>query len=141
MRPSTVARCSPAHSALRAAPERDSSSAFADEKSPGGETGARAPGGHPSWCRLPLRAARRHLPPMNDKKNRNEGEGSKTADKKYRDAATDFANRTDTVKAGLDAERDVEQRKGEFDRAEQQGRGHSKGDLPNDLSGNDFDKR
>jgi len=69
------------------------------------------------------------------KKDRNEGEGSKTADKKYRDAATDFAKRTDTVKAGLDAERDLQQRKGELEKAEQVGRSHSKGDLARDLDG------
>ena len=81
---------------------------------------------------------------MDDKKideGQNEGEGSKTADKQYRDAATDFAKRTDTVQAGLQAEREVEERKGEFDQAEQQGRSHSKGELPNDVSGSDFDKR
>ena len=39
-----------------------------------------------------------------DKKN--EGEGSKTADKKYREAATDFARRTDTLQTGLEAERE-----------------------------------
>lgn len=75
---------------------------------------------------------------MDDKANRNpgqwnEGEGSKTADKKYRDAASDFTKRTDTVKAGLDAERDVQNYRDEFDKAEQEGRRHSAGDLPNDL--------
>jgi len=75
-----------------------------------------------------------------DKANRNEGEGSKTADKKYRDAASDFARRNDTVQAGLDAEREVEKRKGEFDDAEKKGRSHSKGDLPDDVSGKDFEK-
>ena len=74
------------------------------------------------------------------KKDWNEGEGSKTADKKYRDAATDFANRTDTVKAGLDAERDLQQRKGELTKAEQAGRSHSKGDLPGDMDGSNFDE-
>jgi hypothetical protein len=77
---------------------------------------------------------------MDDTEDRNEGEGSKTADKKYRDAATDFARRTDTVKAGLDAERDLQQRKGEFEQAEQAGRSHSKGELPKDLDGSDFDE-
>jgi hypothetical protein len=84
------------------------------------------------------------LSAMDDTKrnqNQNEGEGSKTADKKYRDAASDFAKRTDTVQAGLEAEREVEQRKGEFDEAERAGRAHSKGELPNDVSGSDFDKR
>ncbi len=82
------------------------------------------------------------LSDMDDNRgNGNEGEGSKSADKKYREAASDFAKRTDTVKAGLDAERDVEQRKDEFERAEQSGRSHSKGDLPDDVQGSDFDKR
>ena len=79
---------------------------------------------------------------MDDKrKGQNEGEGSKSADKKYRDAASDFAKRNDTVQAGLDAEREVEQRKDEFERAEEAGRSHSKGELPDDLKGTDFDKR
>jgi len=78
---------------------------------------------------------------MDEKKqDRNEGEGNKTADKKYRDAATDFANRTDTVKAGLDAERDLQQRKGELEQAEQAGRSRSTGDLPSDLDGSDFEE-
>lgn len=78
---------------------------------------------------------------MDDKlRNRNEGEGSKSADKKYRDLATDFARRNDTVQAGLDAEREVEQRKGEFEKAEQAGRSRSKGDLPDDVQGNDSEK-
>jgi len=77
---------------------------------------------------------------MDDKRNQNEGEGSKTADKKYREAATDYAKRTDTERAGLQAEREVEERKSEFDQAEQAGRSHSKGELPDDLDGTDFDR-
>jgi hypothetical protein len=78
---------------------------------------------------------------MDDKpKNRNEGEGSKSADKKYREAASDFARRTNTVQAGLDAEREVEKRRDEFDAAEEKGRSHSKGELPEDVQGTDFDK-
>ena len=72
---------------------------------------------------------------------KNEGEGSKTADKDYREAATDFAKRTDTQKAGLQAEREVESKKSEFDKAEKAGRSHSKGDLPKDLDGSDFEKK
>jgi hypothetical protein len=78
---------------------------------------------------------------MDDKSNRNEGEGSKSADLKYREAASDFAKRADTAKAGLEAEREVEQHKGEFEKAEQAGRARSKGDLQSDLSGKDFDKK
>ena len=73
-----------------------------------------------------------------DKKN--EGEGSKTADKKYREAATDFARRTDTLQTGLEAEREVERSKGEYEKAERDGRSHSAGDLRDDVSGKDFDK-
>ena len=71
---------------------------------------------------------------------KNEGEGSKTADKKYRDEATDFARRTDTLQAGLQAEREVEGSKGEYEKAERDGRSHSAGDLRDDVSGKDFDK-
>jgi len=77
---------------------------------------------------------------MDDERNQNEGEGSKTADKKYREAATGFAKRTDTEQAGRQAEREVEERKGEFEQAEQAGRSRSKGELPNDLDGSDFDR-
>ncbi len=70
---------------------------------------------------------------MDDKLNKNEGEGSKSADKKYREGASDFAKRTDTLQSGLEAERDVEKNESEFEQAEQAGRTHSKGDLPQDL--------
>ena len=75
---------------------------------------------------------------MDEKLNKglqqNEGEGSKTADKNYRDGATSFARQNDTLKTGLAAEREVEMYKDEFDSAEKAGRSHSAGDLPNDLS-------
>ena len=93
-----------------------------------------------SCARVGAPALRRHLGGMDDKRNQNEGEGSKTADKKYREAATDFAKRTDTEQAGRQAEREVEERKGEFEQAEQAGRAHSKGELPNDVDGSDFDR-
>jgi hypothetical protein len=70
---------------------------------------------------------------------KNEGEGSRTADRLYRDAATNFAKETDTLLAGLEAGREVEGNKGAFDRAEQAGRSRSKGDLKRDLDGTDFD--
>ncbi|OLC49005.1 MAG: hypothetical protein AUH82_01355 [Chloroflexi bacterium 13_1_40CM_4_65_13] len=75
-----------------------------------------------------------------NERDKNEGEGNKSADNKYREQATDFAKRTDTVQAGLEAEREVEQRKSDFDRAEKEGRSHSKGELPDDVAGTDFDK-
>ena len=80
---------------------------------------------------------------MDDKPRRdmNEGEGNKSADKKYREAASDFARRTDTLKSGLDAGREVENYRDEFDRAERAGRAHSAGDLRKDISGEDFEKK
>ena len=68
------------------------------------------------------------------KSGMNEGEGNKSADKKYREGATDFAKRTDTLQTGLQAEREVENYKDEFDEAEKAGKSHSAGDLPKDLN-------
>jgi hypothetical protein len=78
---------------------------------------------------------------MGHKPNRNEGEGSKSADKKYRDAATDYARHHDTLKRGASAERDVEKHRSEYERAEREGRSHSAGDLPDDITGRDFDRK
>jgi hypothetical protein len=77
---------------------------------------------------------------MDDSKKNNEGEGSKTADKTYRQGATEFAKRTDTLQTGLAAEREVSRNKQEFERAEKLARSHGTADLPDDLSGKDFDK-
>jgi hypothetical protein len=77
---------------------------------------------------------------MDDSK-KNEGEGSKTADAQYRKGATDYAKRTDTLQVGAEAEREVEANKAEYDKAEKLGRSHSAGDLNDDLSGKDFDKK
>ena len=66
----------------------------------------------------------------------NEGEGSKAADEQHRQGATDFAERTDTLQKGVEAERDVENYRDEYERAEEAGRSHSAGDLPSDLEGN-----
>jgi hypothetical protein len=65
----------------------------------------------------------------------NEGEGSKTADEQYRKGATDFAKRTDTLKKAVEAEREVENYRDEYERAEKTGRSHSAGDLESDLEG------
>jgi hypothetical protein len=90
---------------------------------------------------------------MDDSK-KNEGEGSKTADKNYRQGATDYAKRTDTLQVGEQAEREAEKDKSQYEQAEREvekdksqyeqaeklGRSHSAGDLKDDLSGKDFDK-
>jgi hypothetical protein len=65
----------------------------------------------------------------------NEGEGNKTADKQYRNRATEFAKKHDSMKDALDAERDVENYRDEYERAERAGKSHSAGDTPHDLSG------
>jgi hypothetical protein len=66
---------------------------------------------------------------------KNEGEGNKTADKAYREGATEFAKRTDTLQIGLEAEREVEEDKAKYEQAQKIGRSHSAGDLKNDLAG------
>jgi hypothetical protein len=71
----------------------------------------------------------------------NEGEGSKTADKQYREAATDFAKRTDTLQKGVEAEREVENYRDEYDNAEKAGKSHSAGELESDLGGENDRKR
>ncbi len=71
----------------------------------------------------------------------NEGEGSKTADERYRQGATDFAKRTDTLQKGLAAEREVENYRDEYERAEKAGQSHSAGDLESDLEGKSDPRR
>ena len=71
---------------------------------------------------------------------KNEGEGSRSADKKYRDAATSFAKSGDPLRRGLEAERDLDQNPGELQRAARIGRAPSAGDLRKDILG-DFDKK
>jgi hypothetical protein len=82
---------------------------------------------------------------MDDQKgprpDQNEGEGNKTADKKYRDAATDFARRNDTLQTGLQAEREVENCRDGHDKAEKTGRAHSAGELRTDRTGEDLERK
>ena len=87
-------------------------------------------------------SGRHQFPAMADNKlNQNEGEGSKSADKKYREAATDSARRTDTIQAGQEAARELERNRDELEKAEKAGRAHSKGDVKEDLTGEDFDRK
>jgi hypothetical protein len=71
----------------------------------------------------------------------NEGEGSRTADEKYREGATGFAKRTDTLQKGLEAEREVENYRDEYERAEESGKARSAGDLRSDLEGKNDRRR
>ena len=93
-----------------------------------------------SGCCFALSALSLQLRCMDDSK-KNEGEGSKMADKKYRQGATEFAKRTDTLQVGEQAEREVEANKAQYEQAEKLGRSHSAGDLKDDLSGKGFDKK
>ena len=71
-----------------------------------------------------------------DEKNfkpENEGEGSTSADKNYRQAATEFTKKGGTLEKGLQAERDVEASPNEYQQAERAGKAHSAGDLRADL--------
>jgi hypothetical protein len=63
---------------------------------------------------------------------RNEGEGSKSADKAYRDAATRFTVTHDTAALAEQAAREVEASPHEYDDAENEGLSRSAGDLPQD---------
>ena len=67
--------------------------------------------------------------------SQNEGEGSKTADKQYRDAATSFAKKGDALRQATQAEREVEANPREYADAEAAGRAHGPKDLKNDLTG------
>jgi hypothetical protein len=72
-----------------------------------------------------------------------EGEGNKTADKQYREAATSYARSGEAMKKALEAERDLEKSPEEYKRAEERGRAPAGGDedLPDDISGKSFDKK
>jgi hypothetical protein len=62
----------------------------------------------------------------------NEGEGSRTADQRYRDAATRFSTTHDTIAIAERAAREVDASPHEYDDAENEGLSHSAGDLPQD---------
>jgi hypothetical protein len=71
----------------------------------------------------------------------NQGEGNKTADEQYRRRATEFARRTDTLQKGMEAEREVENYRDEYERAEDSGKSRSAGDLQSDLEGKNDRRR
>ncbi|MBS2031585.1 MAG: hypothetical protein JST54_27045 [Deltaproteobacteria bacterium] len=64
-----------------------------------------------------------------------EGEGNKTADKQYRERASDYAKSGKVDQAAKEAERDVETDPAQFDAAAKEGQSHSAGDSNRDLSG------
>ena len=71
---------------------------------------------------------------MDDAKERprdaNEGEGSRTADERDRQDATDFARRGDPLRKAIEAEREVENYRDEYEH----GRSRTAGDAEADRS-------
>jgi hypothetical protein len=63
---------------------------------------------------------------------KNEGEGNRSADRAYRDAATRFSVTHDTAAIAEQAAREVEASPHEYDDAENEGLSRSAGDLPQD---------
>jgi hypothetical protein len=70
---------------------------------------------------------------MNDISKRpqgaNEGEGGGIADEQYRKRATEFTRRTEPLQKGVEAEREVENYRDDYDRTEESARSRSAGDL------------
>jgi hypothetical protein len=62
----------------------------------------------------------------------NEGEGSKSADRAYREAATRFGETHDTAAMAEQAAREVDSDPETYEDAMEEGRSHSAGDLPED---------
>lgn len=63
----------------------------------------------------------------------NEGEGSRTADRRYREGVERTVRKGDVEKDADRARRDVEGSPDEFRRAEDEGRQRSAGEAPGDL--------
>jgi len=63
------------------------------------------------------------------KEAKNEGEGNRTADREYREAATKHAQESDTQRQARDAAETLDETKGNQDlkEAEQKGKSHAKG--------------
>jgi hypothetical protein len=65
----------------------------------------------------------------------NEGEGSRSADQHYREGVQETIRKGHVQEDADRALHEVEQRPEEFRRAEEEGKRHSAGDLPEDLEG------
>jgi hypothetical protein len=63
----------------------------------------------------------------------NEGEGSRTADERYRRGLEEHLRRGTTEQEAEQARRELEERPEELRRAEEAGKRPSRGDLPEDL--------
>lgn len=63
----------------------------------------------------------------------NEGEGSRTADRHYREGVQEHLRKGSVEEEAERAARDVSERPEEYRRAEEEGKRRSAGDLPEDL--------
>ena len=73
------------------------------------------------------------MPDRNDERpSEVEGEGSYSADRKYREEVERFKKEADVEKLGKQAERDVERDKESFRKAEEEGKRRIAEDDPND---------
>jgi hypothetical protein len=63
----------------------------------------------------------------------NEGEGSRTADRNYREGVAKTVQRGHAEQDAEQARREVEANPEEFERAEEEGRSRSAGEAPGDL--------
>jgi Fur family iron response transcriptional regulator len=68
-----------------------------------------------------------------DKKNANEGEGSRSADRRYREGVKETVRRGHVEEDAERARRDVDARPDEYRDAEREGRSRSAGEAPGDL--------
>ncbi len=67
---------------------------------------------------------------MRDPKN--EGEGNRTADRKYRDDVEEFIEHEDPEERAREAERDIERDPGKYEDAEEEGKRPSAGEAERD---------
>ena len=65
----------------------------------------------------------------------NEGEGTRSGDEQYRAGVEEHLRKADVEQEAEAARRDVEQSPEEFQKAEEEGKRHSAGDLPSDAAG------
>jgi hypothetical protein len=65
----------------------------------------------------------------------NEGEGSRSADRRYREGIAKHLEKGTVEQEADAARRDVEANPEEYRRAEEEGKRHSAGDLPSDVEG------
>jgi len=75
---------------------------------------------------------KRKAPDVETDREENEGEGSKSADQRYRRDVDEFLENEDPAKLARRAQADVEHDRDSYDAAEREGKSRSKGDSPAD---------